>query len=60
MPRSTHGIRSDIRRDIRAAVSAEFERNATNALHRIIVQGQGGNGNKNLLVSDACSLSVTE
>ena len=51
---------SDIRHDIRATISAELERNATNVLHRTVVPGQEGSDDKNLSVSDIHTLSITE
>jgi hypothetical protein len=47
-------------------IVSELENNVTTAramvsdIHRTIVKGQGGSGGKNLLVSDTCTLAVTE
>jgi len=57
---------SDIRRDVRAIVTSEFERNAANTrtivsevLHTV-VKGQEVNESRNVLVSDIRALSTTE
>ena len=66
LPGRTHGTVSDIRRDIRAIVTSEFERNATDTraivsevLHTV-VKGQEVNDSRNVLVSDIHTLSTIE
>jgi len=57
---------SDIRRDVRAIITSELERNATTTRTivsealRTVVKGQEVNDSRNVLVSNIRTLSTTE